>query len=115
MTPSTVPGVTIELIPLCTLEMTLAEPIVVGDGPSGLRLVYEVLEGAVEGDRLSGKALGSASADWIAVSGSVASVDVRATIGTHDGAVILAQYRGRTVVGGPTMSPHLRCAPVRDR
>ena len=97
---------TLELVPLCTLDVTLAEPIMVGDGPAGLRLIYEVLDMTVEGDRLQGKMLGRAGADWVTVSGPVGSIDVRCTIQTHDGAIVLAQYQGRTdLSGGPGNSP----------
>jgi hypothetical protein len=98
--------VTVELIPLCTIDVTLAEPIMVGDGPAGFRLIYEVLELTVEGDRLQGTLLGRAGADWVTVSGAVGTIDVRCTIETHDGANVLAQYPGRTdLSGGPGNSP----------
>jgi hypothetical protein len=98
--------VTVELIPLCTIDVTLAEPIMVGDGPAGFRLIYEVLELTVEGDRLQGTLLGRAGADWVTVSGAVGTIDVRCTIETHDGANVLAQYQGRTdLSGGPGNSP----------
>ncbi|HEV3264451.1 MAG TPA: DUF3237 domain-containing protein [Acidimicrobiales bacterium] len=97
---------TVELIPLCTIDVTLAEPIMVGDGPAGFRLIYEVLELTVEGDRLQGTLLGRAGADWVTVSGAVGTIDVRCTIQTHDGANVLAQYQGRTdLSGGPGNSP----------
>jgi hypothetical protein len=50
--------VAIELIPLCTVDATLADPVVIGEGAAGLRLIYEVVEGTFEGERLSGKLLG---------------------------------------------------------
>lgn len=97
---------TLELIPLCTIDVVLAEPIMVGDGPAGVRLIYEVQELTVEGDRLRGSMLGHAGADWVTVSGPVGSIDVRITIETHDGAIVLAQYQGRTdLTGGPGNSP----------
>ncbi len=92
----------IELVPLCTVDVTLAEPILVGEGPSGLRLIYEVVDATIDGDRISGRMRGHASADWVSVVGTIGSLDVRATFETDDGAVILAQYRGRTdISGGP--------------
>jgi hypothetical protein len=97
---------TIELIPLCTLDVTLADPIMVGEGPAGLRLIFEVLEMTVEGDRLSGTMLGRAAADWVTVVGTVGTLDVRFTMATHDGATVFVQYRGRTdVANGPGGSP----------
>ncbi|GAC1546886.1 MAG: DUF3237 domain-containing protein [Acidimicrobiales bacterium] len=96
----------LELLPLCTLDVTLADPIVVGEGPAGLRIIYEVVEASMEGARLNAKMRGGASADWITVSGTVGSLDVRATFETEDGAIIYAAYRGRTDVSqGPGAAP----------
>lgn len=96
----------IELIPLCTAEVTLADPIVVGDGPAGMRLIFEVTAAEIRGDRFQASLEGRASADWIRVKGEVGSLDVRATVKTNDGAVIYAQYTGRTdVSGGPGTAP----------
>lgn len=102
---------TIELIPLCNLDVTLAEPIMVGDGPAGVRVIYEVLEATVEGDRLQGTMLGHANADWVTVSGPVGTLDVRCTLKTHDGAIVLAQYQGRTDLRGGTENSMIYVAP----
>ena len=97
---------TLELIPLCTVAVTLREPIAVGAGPAGLRLVYEVEEATVKGDRLNGRMIGQASADWLTITGTTATLDVRATLESDDGAVVFAQYTGRTdISGGPGTSP----------
>ncbi|HEX3841850.1 MAG TPA: DUF3237 domain-containing protein [Acidimicrobiales bacterium] len=96
---------TLELVPLCTLDVTLADPIVVGDCPAGLRLIYEVLEMTMEGERLQGKMLGRAGADWVTVAGTVGTLDVRFTLETHDGAIVFVYYQGRTdLSGGPANS-----------
>jgi hypothetical protein len=86
----------LELVPLCTVDVTLAAPIVVGDGPSGLRLVFEVETMELSGDRLRGRSKGHAVADWVTVVGGVGTIDVRGTFETDDGALIYGQYRGRT-------------------
>jgi len=97
---------TLELIPLCTVDVTLRDPIAVGDGPAGLRMIFEVAEGTMEGDRLNGRMIGQASADWITITGATATLDVRATFETDDGAVVFAQYTGRTDISqGPGGSP----------
>jgi hypothetical protein len=57
------------------------------------------LEATAHGDRIKGTIKGRAAADWVAVTGSVATLDVRVTLETDDGALILVQYRGRTNVG----------------
>ncbi len=97
---------TLELVPLCEIEVVLAEPIIVGEGPSGLRLVYEVESAVVTGDRIQGSMRGHTTADWLTVVGAVGSIDVRATIETQDGAAIYAAYRGRTDISrGPGALP----------
>ena len=86
----------IELVPLCTLRAQLKPPIAVGPGPSGTRLIVEVVSAQVKGDRLSGEMLGAAAADWMIVGPEgTGTVDVRATLQTDDGAVIFVQYNGR--------------------
>lgn len=96
----------LELIPLCTLEVTLADPMIVGDGPAGLRVIFEVLDATVEGERIRGKMKGRATADWLVVHGTVGTLDVRATLETNDGALVFAQYNGRTdTSAGPGAAP----------
>ena len=90
----------IELVPLCEIDIVLADPIFVGDGSQGLRLIYEVASTKVTGERLRGTGVGNASADWVLVHGDVATVDVRCTFQTDDGALVLATYRGRTNLAG---------------
>lgn len=91
----------LELIPLCSVDVTLSAPIVVGEGPSGLRLVFEVEGMAISGDRLNGKSKGVAAADWFTIVGSVGTLDVRGTFETDDGAIVYVEYRGRTDTSKP--------------
>jgi hypothetical protein len=95
--------VPLELHPLCTAEAELADPITIGAGPAGVRLVYEVLGATFTGDRLRGTLKGRAAADWVTLSGPIGTLDVRLTVETHDGAFVFVQYRGRLNVaaGGP--------------
>jgi hypothetical protein len=87
---------TLELIPLCTVAVTLRDPIAVGAGPAGMRLIYEVAEATVKGDRINGRMIGQAAADWLTITGTTVSLDVRLTFETDDDAIILAQYTGRS-------------------
>jgi hypothetical protein len=90
----------LELIPLCSVDVTLADPIFVGDGPSGMRLVVELDDVKITGDRLNASLLGKAAADWLTIVGTAGTLDVRVTVKTDDDAIIFCQYRGRTEVGG---------------
>ena len=93
----------IELIPLCTATVTLAEPITLADTPAGTRMIFEVLEARTEGERFTSRIKGSANADWFLVSADgTGTLDVRATVETDDGALVFIQYVGRTdLSGGP--------------
>jgi len=71
-----------------------AEPLDVGAGPYGGRLVANVTGGWVKGERINGTLVG-AGADWILLGADGwGRLDVRAQIRTDDGAVIYAQYGG---------------------
>ena len=74
--------------------------------PAGDRMVFTVTEGVVTGDRLRGRSVG-AGADWfVAGPGGIGSLDVRFTLETDDGALVLLQYNGRTdIAGGPGAAP----------
>jgi hypothetical protein len=73
---------------------TLKPPVVVGNGPYGMRMIYDVTGGEVTGPRLRGRVLPS-GADWILVgTDGVGRLDVRATIETHDGANLYVSYTG---------------------
>lgn len=96
----------IELVPLCTVHVTMGEQVLVGEGPSGLRVVAEVAHGRVEGERLSGT-WRQGAADWLVVStAGVGTVDVRAIVETDDGARIMVSYGGRLDLSdGPGAAP----------
>ena len=101
----------LELVHLCDIDITLREPIMVGAGPAGMRLVYEVGTGKVSGERLSGTMLGNAAADWVLVNGTSVTLDVRATFGTDDGAVIYSHYSGRSIFTGDPSEHPIYVAP----
>lgn len=102
----------IDLVPLCQLDVVLRDPIDVGAGPAGWRMVYEVAEATVTGERINGRLRGRAAADWLLIGGTTGMLDVRATTETDDGAVIYTHYCGRTdLSGGPGSSP-VYVAPV---
>jgi hypothetical protein len=67
---------------------------VVGKGPFGTRHIANVVGGQISGDRIAGVPTG-AGADWLLVGDDgFARLDIRATIGTHDDALIYVQYFG---------------------
>jgi hypothetical protein len=87
---------TIELVPLCEMEIQLRPPVVVGQTPAGQRMVFEVGSSTVKGERLSGTSMGAANADWMTVGpDGVGTLDVRVLMQTDDGAIVFWQYNGR--------------------
>ena len=86
----------IELVPLCRMRVQLKPPIEVGAGPLGTRMIFEAESVKFDGDRFSGEMAGAASGDWLLVGPEgTGTIDVRATLRTHDGAFVLTQYQGK--------------------
>jgi hypothetical protein len=86
----------VELRHLCHASYEVAPPITVAAGAAGARVIGEVTSARFEGARLQASLLGRAAADWAVVDpdGRV-QADVRLTLQTDDGAVILMEYEGR--------------------
>lgn len=102
-----------DLIPLCTVHARVRPPIDIGPGPAGFRRIVEVESVTVEGDRLRGSAQGGAAADWIVVGANgIATLDVRFTFQTHDGATIFVQYSGRVDTNPPREERVIHVAPL---
>lgn len=86
----------LELLPLCTMVIELADPLVLANTPAGTRVIVEVKDLRVEGERLRGTLKGSAAADWLTIGpDATGTIDVRLTMDTHDGALVFVQYQGR--------------------
>jgi hypothetical protein len=91
----------IELVPLCTAKVQLKPPIEIGPAVFGSRMIFEVVSIETEGERFRATMEGAAAADWLLVGpGGEASLDVRATVRTHDGALVYAAYYGRFTFDG---------------
>ena len=94
---------TIELIPLCTWSGNTRTRYDVGNTPAGRRIVFEVHDGQVTGERLSGKQVGHVDGDWLIVGpDGTGLLDVRLLIETDDGALVYIQYHGRVDATDPT-------------
>ncbi len=100
----------IQLKPLATMEAQLGEQIDVGAGPRGHRVVVDVVSVKFTAEDFTAELATNDAADWATLSddGSLAALDVRATLKTHDGAFIYIEYGGRMdmntgmLVTGPT-------------
>ena len=92
----------LELVPLATARIKLKDPITLEGTAVGTRLIVEVEEAEYFGDRIAGKLKGQAAADWLLVGANdVGILDIRATLETHDGALIYSAYSGRTDLSKP--------------
>ena len=87
----------LELHPLGRIEAQLAEPVPVGRGPMGSRVVIDVTSVKLTGERINAVLATNDAADWATFSedGTVAALDVRLTLRTDDGDLIYVEYTGR--------------------
>ena len=86
----------IELKPLATAKIQLRPPIAIENGPYGSRQVFEVVSAEFTG-RFSATLKGVACADWLLVSAEgVATLDIRGTLETPDGAIVYVNYYGKS-------------------
>ena len=81
--------------PLFRITMTLHPIQELGTTPLGVRRIVPVAGGTFDGERLRGTVLAQANGDWLLMrADSVYQLDVRVTLQTDDGALILMTYRG---------------------
>ena len=86
----------LELVPLGRMVAALRAPFSLEGTPSGSRLIFEVEDGRIEGERLRGRMVGKAGADWLTVGpDGTGSLDVRSLLETDDGALVFIHYTGR--------------------
>jgi hypothetical protein len=87
-----------ELTHFASLTLGLASDrlYMLGATPAGTRIIQEIAEARLEGDRVTASMVGAAGADWLAVDASgVATFDIRMTLRTDDDAVLYLAYEGR--------------------
>ena len=86
-----------ELVEAGIIDIQLGDFIEVGEGPKGTRLVVDVTEITLKGDRVNATLATNDGADWGTVSedGILMALDVRFTLKTDDGAFIYVEYGGR--------------------
>jgi hypothetical protein len=93
---------------LCSYGATLQAPEVIGPVPEGIRVNFYVTGGHVAGPRMTGR-LRAVGGDWLTIRrDGVAVLDVRATIETHDDALIDVAYRGIGDLGDDGYDKFLR-------
>lgn len=94
----------IELVPLARVRAPLSAQHVIPAGPLGTRVIADVAGATMKGDRVDATQLGTAGADWLTLDANgVGTLDVRITMQTHDGAILLVSYRGRLLLESGTI------------
>jgi hypothetical protein len=89
---------------LYTLTAELGAPTQIPGTSHGHRIIVPVTGGSFEGEQLRGK-VHPGGADWLLLrADGVGELDVRATMETHDGALIYVAYRGY-VTNVPSLLP----------
>ncbi len=95
---------------LFTMTANLARASLIDGGPQGARIIFPVLSGTFEGPRLKGT-IEAPGGDWLTrrADGS-GRLDVRVTLKTEDGALILMTYNGISTTSEGRTS--IRTAPL---
>jgi hypothetical protein len=84
----------IELIPLCTAQLTTRPPLDAGHGPTGRALIAEIASARFSG-HIEGSMAGNSSADWLRITpGGLFLPAIHLAIRTDDGALLLMRYTG---------------------
>jgi hypothetical protein len=79
-------------------RIQIQEPMDVGQGPEGHRMIFMFKSGYFEGPKLKGEIISMSGGDWARVrADGSGSIDVRKCLKTHDGAIIYMTYGGRMV------------------
>ncbi|MFM1885164.1 MAG: hypothetical protein RL026_321 [Pseudomonadota bacterium] len=79
---------------VCEIRALVEAPLVIGQGPKGLRRVVPILGGSFEGPRLKGRII-PGGADWQYVRpDGVLSLEARYTLEVDDGTRIMVVNRG---------------------
>jgi hypothetical protein len=84
---------------MCDVSVDLESPQVIGATPHGVRQIFYVKGGTVEGPKIKAEVL-PGGGDWLlARPDGAGELDVRATLRTDDGQLIYTYYHG--IISGP--------------
>jgi hypothetical protein len=97
-------GKTPDLVHEFTYRAQIKAPVDIGAGPFGHRLIFEVTEGEVVGERLNGTILPGGGEWFLAGADGFGRVDVRLQMTTDDGANIYFQYHGILEINEASMA-----------
>ncbi|MFN3215470.1 MAG: DUF3237 domain-containing protein [Acidimicrobiales bacterium] len=107
-----------ELVHTATIRAQLgADQFVIAGGPLGTRVIAEVDDIVVEGERINARMVGTSAADWLTLApdGSYGCLDVRFTMRTDDDVIVYCEYGGRIdlAAGRAATAPLFQCGDER--
>jgi hypothetical protein len=97
---------------LCAVEVEVAAPVTVGEGPMGLRRVIPILGGRLTGPGLSGEVLPGGADHQIIRRDGVTELVARYTVRLADGALVYVVNSGIRDAAPEDMARLLRGEPV---
>ncbi len=101
-----------EFVEMGTLVADLAGRHVLEGAPFGTRVIVDVTDMRITGPRLNARMVGTAAADWGARGADgTFQLDVRCTLETDDGALVLIQYNGRVDFSDTAHPGPVYCTP----
>lgn len=87
----------LEMVPLGTLKITMGKRAFMPGSPAGTRLVIDFAEISLDGERVKASKAPLPAGDWLVIGpDNVATLDIRFSLQTADGANILVHGLGRT-------------------
>jgi hypothetical protein len=97
--------VSLELVPLATLQITILRHTRLDGIPIGSRLVGEAADCRLEGDRVQARQAGTSS-DWLTLhADGTVTVDARLLLATPSGHALTMSYRGKGAALPATGAP----------
>jgi hypothetical protein len=91
------PSLDLEILPLATMQIVMAPPLILDGTPAGTRVVVEFEQVVWSGERLRAKTRGRTSGDWLTIGpDQTACLDFRMLLETDDGALVYVHGLGRT-------------------
>jgi hypothetical protein len=88
----------VKLNPLCTMTAYVESVTTTGRMGIGVRQLYVVRDGTVEGERINGTILAGGGDNLLVDPSGIGHVDARVTWKTDDCAIIYVQYYGRVMM-----------------
>lgn len=101
---------------LFEVKIPLAPPMDIGAAPDGQRMIFMAASGKFAGPRMNGDVIPMSGGDWSRIrADGTGALDVRLTLKTDDGALILMSYLGRMIASQENFAYALDFAKPDDR